>query len=53
MDSDDATVSALMGGPVEFGRAANGAVVNQAALDAHAKTIPPRRETVQVATTSG
>jgi alkyl sulfatase BDS1-like metallo-beta-lactamase superfamily hydrolase len=38
-----------MGGPVEFGTAANGAVVNKAALDARARTFPPRRETVRVA----
>ena len=33
----------LMGAPVDLGTAANGAIVNQAALDAHAKTFPPRR----------
>jgi alkyl sulfatase BDS1-like metallo-beta-lactamase superfamily hydrolase len=38
-----------MGAPVELGKAANGAIVNQAALDAHTKTFPPRRETVKVA----
>ncbi len=38
-----------MGAPVELGTAANGAIVNKAALDAHAKTFPPRQETVKVA----
>ena len=38
-----------MGAPVELGKAANGAIDNQAALDAHAKIFPPRRETVKVA----
>lgn len=38
-----------MGAPVKLGTADNGAVVNQAALDAHAKTFPPRKETVQIA----
>jgi hypothetical protein len=43
------SLAPLMGAPVEFGRAANGAIVNKAALDAHAKTFPPREETVKVA----
>ncbi len=34
--------------PVQLGKASNGAVVNQAALDAYAKTFPPRRETVKI-----
>ncbi len=38
-----------MGAPVELGKAENGAVANQAALSAHAKTFPPRQETVKVA----
>jgi alkyl sulfatase BDS1-like metallo-beta-lactamase superfamily hydrolase len=38
-----------MGAPVTLGKADNGAIVNQAALDAHAKTFPPRQETVKVA----
>jgi hypothetical protein len=43
------SLAPLMGAPVELGRAENGAVVNKAALDAHARTFPPRRETVKVA----
>src|SRR5690242_9227939 len=38
----------LMGAPVELGTAPNRALFNKAALDAHAKTFPPRRETVKV-----
>jgi alkyl sulfatase BDS1-like metallo-beta-lactamase superfamily hydrolase len=38
-----------MGAPVELGTALNGAILNKAALDAHAKTFPPRQETVKVA----
>jgi alkyl sulfatase BDS1-like metallo-beta-lactamase superfamily hydrolase len=49
MNLYETTDSPLMGGSVELGSAVNGALVNQAALDAHAKTFPPRRETVQVA----
>ena len=43
------SLAPLMGAPVTLGRAENGAVVNQAALDAHAKTFPPRQETIKVA----
>ena len=43
------SLAPLMGAPVELGRAENGAVVNKAALDAHARTFPPRRETIKVA----
>jgi alkyl sulfatase BDS1-like metallo-beta-lactamase superfamily hydrolase len=43
------SLAPVMGAPVTLGKADNGAIVNQAALDAHAKTFPPRRETVQVA----
>ncbi|TBR22000.1 MAG: MBL fold metallo-hydrolase [Reyranella sp.] len=43
------SLAPLMGAPVELGRAANGAIVNQVALDAHAKTFPPRQETIKVA----
>jgi hypothetical protein len=43
------SLAPLMGAPVELGKAENGAVVNKAALDAHANTFPPRRETVKVA----
>jgi alkyl sulfatase BDS1-like metallo-beta-lactamase superfamily hydrolase len=42
------SLAPLMGAPVKLGRAENGAIVNQAALDAHAKTFVPRRETVKV-----
>jgi alkyl sulfatase BDS1-like metallo-beta-lactamase superfamily hydrolase len=38
-----------MGAPVELGAASNGAIVNKAALDARAKSFPPRQETVKVA----
>jgi alkyl sulfatase BDS1-like metallo-beta-lactamase superfamily hydrolase len=43
------SLAPLMGAPVQLGKAANGAIVNKAALDAHAKTFPPREETVKVA----
>ena len=43
------SLAPLMGAPVTLGKADNGAIVNQAALDAHAKTFPPRQETVKVA----
>jgi alkyl sulfatase BDS1-like metallo-beta-lactamase superfamily hydrolase len=43
------SLAPLMGAPVQLGKAENGAIVNQAALDAHAKTFPPREETVKVA----
>ena len=43
------SLAPLMGAPVEHGRAANGAIVSRAALDAHAKTFPPRQETIKVA----
>lgn len=43
------SLAPLMGAPVELGKAANGAIVNNAALDAHARTFPPRQETVKVA----
>jgi alkyl sulfatase BDS1-like metallo-beta-lactamase superfamily hydrolase len=42
------SLAPLMGAPVELGTAPNGAIFNKAALDAHAKTFPPRRETVKV-----
>lgn len=43
------SLAPLMGAPVTLGTISNGAIVNQAALDARAKTTPSRRETVQVA----
>jgi alkyl sulfatase BDS1-like metallo-beta-lactamase superfamily hydrolase len=43
------SLAPVMGAPVTLGKAANGAIVNQAALEAHAKTFPPGEETVQVA----
>jgi alkyl sulfatase BDS1-like metallo-beta-lactamase superfamily hydrolase len=43
------SLAPVMGAPVTLGKADNGAIVNQAALDAHAKTFPPRRETIKVA----
>lgn len=43
------SLAPLTGAPVQLGQATNGAVVNQAALDAHARTFPPHRETVKVA----
>jgi alkyl sulfatase BDS1-like metallo-beta-lactamase superfamily hydrolase len=43
------SLAPLMGAPVQLGKAENGAIVNQAALDARAKTFPPRKETVKVA----
>jgi hypothetical protein len=46
--SHSQSLAPLMGAPVKLGTAANGAVVNQAALDAYAKTFPPRQETVKV-----
>jgi alkyl sulfatase BDS1-like metallo-beta-lactamase superfamily hydrolase len=42
------SLAPLMGAPVELGTAPNGAIFNKVALDAHAKTFPPRRETVKV-----
>jgi len=47
--SKSQSLAPVMGAPVQIGAAANGAAVNQAALDAQAKTFPPRQETVQVA----
>ena len=43
------SLAPLMGAAVKLGNADNGAIVNQAALDAHAKTFPPRQETIKVA----
>jgi alkyl sulfatase BDS1-like metallo-beta-lactamase superfamily hydrolase len=43
------SLAPVMGAPVALGKADNGAIVNQTALDAHAKTFPPRRETIKVA----
>jgi alkyl sulfatase BDS1-like metallo-beta-lactamase superfamily hydrolase len=43
------SLAPVMGASVTLGKAENGAVVNQAALDAHTKTFPPQRETVKVA----
>jgi hypothetical protein len=37
------SLAPLMGAPVTLGNAENGAIVNQAALDAHAKTFVSRR----------
>jgi alkyl sulfatase BDS1-like metallo-beta-lactamase superfamily hydrolase len=48
-DHSSQSLAPVMGAPVEIGAASNDAVVSQAALDAHARTFPPRRETVQVA----
>jgi len=42
------SLAPLMGAPVTLGKAENGAIVNQAALDAHAKTFVSQRQTVQV-----
>jgi alkyl sulfatase BDS1-like metallo-beta-lactamase superfamily hydrolase len=42
------SVAPLMGAPVTLGKVENGAIVNEAALDAHAKVFAPRRETVKV-----
>jgi hypothetical protein len=47
--SNTQSLAPLMGSPAELGKATNGAVVNQAALNAYAKTFPPRQETVKVA----
>src|ERR1700754_153118 len=46
--SGSQSLAPLMGAPVESGTAANGAIVNKAALRAYAKTFPPRSETVQI-----
>lgn len=43
------SLAPLMGAPVKLGTADNGAIVNQGALDARARTFPPREETVKVA----
>ena len=43
------SLAPLMGAPVVLGTASNGAIVNKAGLDAHAKSFPPRQETVKVA----
>src|SRR6516162_696775 len=42
------SLAPLMSAPVSLGKAKNGAIVNQAALDAHAKTFVFKTETVKV-----